>query len=586
MTNEQEQRPKDPSVETRRKSAEVELSGEMVVSPIGAHIDLVSSSFNLPDTMDVLGEQWVRKKEFHVTLVGPKQRLAKRFQELHPDIAASVSRRQVRQAVSVTAEGKSFSVRPGNEIRVVQEGDKKTIVRMVEVEGMERFFEELEARLGFFIDRPPTHVTLYTLENGKPIGLHSKDELERLACPLAHADNQRLKKALGLVDVTGSAYGWGKTARLMSEDIFLDILARTEGDFVFVDLCSALSIFPQMMRERHKERCYVKAKKISGEVAAAIQLPPQKIPDAFGEQSVIEKSPPGVLRRLRETLAPQKALARKIITSIIQEVLYTTPTLNGSEEEQEARLVELFLKSFESSDIVYEDVFELREKVGRGGWEIKVPCHTGVTVRDELKSVLGEVDGDIFAKTLAFFIAKKSLPHIRGFQIVSVDVIDPNILREEGQKSFPKGFRSTEFYRRIEGMENHVRADVSQLPLQKDSVNFFTSFEGWPFYRTGSTASEMRLARNISESLKPGGKAFFFPWLVQGHTSEDEQRLETIKAYWQSLGLTFTTQEYSRQHLIEVMGDRELVLVDHSPVFAEPTDAFQVLVLEKPKAVS
>ena len=63
MSNEQEQRPKDPSVETRRKSAEVELSGEMVVSPIGAHIDLVSSSFNLPDTMDVLGEQWVRKKQ-------------------------------------------------------------------------------------------------------------------------------------------------------------------------------------------------------------------------------------------------------------------------------------------------------------------------------------------------------------------------------------------------------------------------------------------------------------------------------------------------------------------------------------------
>ena len=83
-------------------------------------------------------------------------------------------------------------------------------------------------------------------------------------------------------------------------------------------------------------------------------------------------------------------------------------------------------------------------------------------------------------------------------------------------------------------------------------------------------------------SLKPGGKALFFPWQVQDETSEERKKLDNIERLWQSMGAKIVRQEFTRDGLKEEMGDRELVLTDRSPVFAEPNDTFIALILEKP----
>lgn len=587
MSAEIESKPIGSSGIIEKKSSEIKLQGKVNLGEGRMRLDLETQAFNLPETMDILGEHWVRKSEFHITVISSNNEIARQLKGLNPEaLSNNASERQAKQVVSTTAEGKSFKVKLGDEIRVVQVDDKKTIVRMVEVEGIEEFFQELETKLGFSIERPPTHTTLYTLENGKSIGIHNQDELRKITQDLTHADSQKLKKALGLIEITGSAYGWGKIARTISEELFLDTLEKDEGNFVFVDLCSALPIFPQIIRERHLDRCYTQAKKIAGDIASTIQQSPlDKIQEAFGGKFSPDENHPEIIRILRKALAPKGASIRKVITSVIQDLLYSTPSLNGTAVEKETQLAELFLATLESSDVTYENIFELKEKVGRGGWEIKMPRHTGKTTRDELINILGEQDGAIFIKDLAFFLAKKSLPHIRGFKVLSVDIADPSVLREEAKNSFPANFRETEFYRRIIQLENHVQADISQLPFQKESVSFFTCFEGWPFYKIGDEINDIKFAQTIFESLKPGGKALFFPWQVNNYTDEDERRLAKIKAYWKSLGLILTSREHSRSQLIEEMGDRELMLTDHSPVFAQPNDVFNVLVLEKPKEI-
>lgn len=588
MNAEIDHRLTDNPVIPEKKSTPTELLGKINLEEGRMQLDLTADGFNLPETMNFLGDHWVRKAEFHVTILRSKKEIARELKGINPPEALSnnEAERKVNGSINDISEGKSFKVKLGNEIRVIQDGDRKTIVRMVEVEGIDNFLQGLGEKLGFPIEKTPTHVTLYTLENGKSIGISNEADLKRMTQELTHFDNQKLKKTLGLIGITGSAYGWGKIARVISEDLFVETLGGNNDNFVFVDLCSSLPIFAQIMRERHLDRCYAQAKKIAGDVSVAIQQPPDRIQEAFGGHFNVNGKDPERIRKLREAIAPIKAPLRKIITSIIQDVLYSTSFSNESETEREERLTELFLAGLKTSDVVYESFYELEGKKGRGGWEIKKPNHKGITTEKELMGILGEDDGRTFTKDMAFLLARKSLPHIRGFKVISVDIAHPNQLTEDAKNSFPEDFRETEFYRRIVEFKDHLQADISQLQLPEKSVSFFTCFEGWPFYKIGNKTVDLRFAEIIFRALKSGGKALFFPWQVQSQTGEDEHRLEEIKAYWQSKGLIITTQEHGRAKLIEKMGDRELMLTDHSPVFAEPNDVFKLLIVEKPREIS
>lgn len=57
---------------------------------------------------------------------------------------------------------------------------RKTLVGMVNVSGLENFFEVIRKELQIDIDAQPTHVTLYTLEPNEGIGLNSQKDLEEM----------------------------------------------------------------------------------------------------------------------------------------------------------------------------------------------------------------------------------------------------------------------------------------------------------------------------------------------------------------------------------------------------------------------
>lgn len=454
---------------------------------------------------------------------------------------------------------------------------------MCRVEGAEEFFSELSRTLGFPIEIPPTHITLYTLRNGWPIGIYNRQRLNEVTRKLTNPETHEIGKHIGLTPaISGHSYAWGKTARNISEDDIEQTLEETEGDFFLVDLCSAFPLFAQILRERHKkERCYTQAKRIMGELLNALQTSPRKIPDELRGEFNTASEMTGKNRKLRGAMAPKNAILRKVLTSLIEDLLYDPPPTN--QDDPEKQVASTLLGEFQTYSTYYEDVFELEEKVGRGRWQIRTAQNADTTLHSQFEEILRE-EADKFMTGLSVFLAKKILPHIRKFRAISLDILTPQELRDESRKSFPDEFKNTEFYRRIDELKDHVLTNVSYMPFQSESVSFFTCFEGWPFDKLGFSETQVRdMAIWTLISLKPGGRALFFPWQVQDKTPQDRSQLESIERLWKSMGARITRREFTRDELKGQMADRELVLVDHSPVFQEPNDVFTALIVEKPK---
>lgn len=553
-----------------------------VVNRSTTRVQLDVSISGLPETISVLGEDWARKREFHVTLIGPGQRLEDEFRSRSPNMSRRNAKTLVNEAIDKTLMGKSFRVTAQDELRIAQDNDRKTIVRMCQAEGAEEFFGQLEKELGFPIEVPPTHITLYTLKNGWPIGIYNRQRLEEITRKLTRIEAHEVGSLIGLTDsISGRNYAWGKLARNISEDTIKQTLEETEGDFVLVDLCSAFPLFARILRERHKkERCYVQAKKIVGELANVLQTSPKRMPEELkGDFNSIEEMSLKN-RKLRDAITPKNAPLRKILTSLVEDLLYDPPDIDGDDPEKQ--IAERLLGLFESYDIIYEDVFELEEKVGRGRWQIRNAKDTGITPRSEFVGILDN-EADKFMAGLSVFLARRIFPVARRFGVISLDISTPRQLRDESLISFPDEFIHTEFYRRIDILEDHMVGDMTKQPFQPESVSFFACFEGWPFDTLGLDEEQTKnMALWILLSLKPGGRALFFPWQVQGETQKERRQLEEIEKFWQLMGAKITRKEFTRDELKEQMVDRELVLVDHSPVFKEPNDVFTALILEKP----
>lgn len=128
----------------------------------------------VPPVVHYAGEEWQAKAEFHVTLVGSKT-----LKELGVADAA-----KAMTAIGRAADGIEFGVELLDEYWRLDEDESRTIIRRCDVAGAEEFFVALEGELERTIERPPYHVTLYTINTSNGIGLSSYRDLRRLGTPL------------------------------------------------------------------------------------------------------------------------------------------------------------------------------------------------------------------------------------------------------------------------------------------------------------------------------------------------------------------------------------------------------------------
>ena len=136
----------------------------------------------LRSEVELEGHRLVPKAETHATLIGFAMKLDKRYKAKLAEEGTPASNKEVKSmlglAFAKAAEGLSFEIEFADEYRWAERGEDTSILRMCNVRGADEFFSKLEQKLGFEIEQPPYHVTLYTGENGKGIGIANIAQLE------------------------------------------------------------------------------------------------------------------------------------------------------------------------------------------------------------------------------------------------------------------------------------------------------------------------------------------------------------------------------------------------------------------------
>ncbi len=167
----------------------------------------------LPAEISALGSRWRRKLEFHLTAVSAAT--LERAGAGRPDLWEVVTR---------VAGGRSIGpVRAGEEVRVVSHPDARpishpdarpishqdarpvtdpdaselrTLIVMAEAGGVEGLHRDLSAALGVELRPPPTHITLYSTDPARGIGIDDEAQLAARAPALSDRDQEALRRAM------------------------------------------------------------------------------------------------------------------------------------------------------------------------------------------------------------------------------------------------------------------------------------------------------------------------------------------------------------------------------------------------------
>jgi hypothetical protein len=151
--------------------------------------------FGLPPEIDVLGERWAVKDEFHVTAAHAPhlaQRTGRPVEDVWAEVVAAVEGRR------------AGPVRVSDELRLARDGDERTIVVMARVDGLADLYVELSGRLGAPLAPPPAHITLYTRPGGEGIGLHDETGLREQTQVLARREADAVRAAIGFDAALGA----------------------------------------------------------------------------------------------------------------------------------------------------------------------------------------------------------------------------------------------------------------------------------------------------------------------------------------------------------------------------------------------
>lgn len=312
--------------------------------------------------------------------------------------------------------------------------------------------------------------------------------------------------------------------------------------------------FSEILRARHADECREQSKKIGGKLATYLQAN-EDVP-----------------RDIRDLLSPRRSIPRRLVQAAVQEILY-----NPSSDPDKTKT--LLLEKLRAIRYTYEVGFELEELAGKGRWEIIDQEPTEKTFEEECRYLLGEKT-EKFLDRIAGFLSTAIDSLLRRFTVVSLDLADPQVLKDEAAQSFPQCIQGTKFFGRAAQLQGkHIQADVFSLPFRENSVSLYTCFEGWPFY-FGETSMEAQLAsaQQLIDTMKKGGRAIFFPW----HLQEEAQPglLEAIERFWESKGCVVAKVELTSEELKNNMRDREQMLTHISPVFKEERVVYTMLILD------
>ena len=151
----------------------------------------------LPVEIQALGRRWQRKVEFHMTVLARAviEELSAGDPGAGEAIAARLGGREV---------GPVFVTRELRHVRHPGKPELETIVVMVECPALEGLFDELSGAFGARLVPPPAHVTLYSTDPERGIGINDEEQLRERAPALAQAEQEEARQAMGFDAVFGA----------------------------------------------------------------------------------------------------------------------------------------------------------------------------------------------------------------------------------------------------------------------------------------------------------------------------------------------------------------------------------------------
>lgn len=130
---------------------------------------------NLPKELEIDGCKLLLKSNFHISLVCVGK-IIEKYNILIPDFENLV----IKDFCDFTKNNDVSLVNYSNEFRFVSQDERKSIVLMVEVSNINKFFDILNQKYRLNIEYQPTHITLYTLQPDLGIFITNSKDLEKL----------------------------------------------------------------------------------------------------------------------------------------------------------------------------------------------------------------------------------------------------------------------------------------------------------------------------------------------------------------------------------------------------------------------
>lgn len=392
--------------------------------------------------------------------------------------------------------------------------------------------------------------------------------------------------------IEGHAYSWGRIGRLLTESAFLTVLNGSREDLWAVDLCSSLPILREIMTGQHKERMHSQARKITGTFIDELHVHPQKSKLPIMRTLDAEKSDVAgdAIITLRKTLAPKNSEARQLLTTPIFDLLLNPPP----PEDRTLEAISSFLfEKFMDSHACLANIVEPKEKKRgeAGSWTFIIHAEKETSLSGILTPILGNVKAEAFLKDVSDYFGRlltnpEILPNIfRRINFLSLDNAPFKRIAQDARMTFPLGMRETLFFKSAQTPAGtHIYASILNNPFHAESIGFFSSIEGWPYYGSSfGLEGNLIVAKQLATQLARGGKAVFFPWLMQGDNQQAQIFLDAIEEQWGKSGLEIEKRVITKTEILTGMAsDRELVLADHSPALRNGEE-FTCLTLSKPR---
>jgi hypothetical protein len=135
------------------------------------------------------------KENFHVSILCVKKYAPLFAQKREIDEEEAISY-LIEAVVAATQKYPISLIAFTDGIRIASKEERATLLVMCSFKHIDELFQEIRNTLNIDIPTQPTHITLYTLKDGKPIGISSQKELQTLTCPILDPELEEIKEAI------------------------------------------------------------------------------------------------------------------------------------------------------------------------------------------------------------------------------------------------------------------------------------------------------------------------------------------------------------------------------------------------------